>query len=74
MTVFDGFPTDGRTIAANMHTFYRMYRADSTIRRCVDEIQQTSGKCGWELRQYSASGEKSKVVKDEQIDQAIKNS
>lgn len=42
----------GKDLAVNMQTFYKMYRIDADIRRCIQEIQQTTGKGGWALRKW----------------------
>ena len=42
----------GKDLQVNLQTFYKMYRIDADIRRCIQEIQQTSWKSGWGVRKY----------------------
>lgn len=58
-------------LARNMMNFYRMYRINSDLRRCVQEIQQTSGKSGYSLRQYVSSQDYFKEVADPAVDDLL---
>jgi hypothetical protein len=41
-----------KDLQSNLQTFYKMYRIDADIRRCIQEIQQTSWKWGWAVRKW----------------------
>lgn len=59
---FDGAILDGKNITRNNIQFYKMYRINTDIRRCISEKQQTSMKSGFEFRQYIESTGNEKVV------------
>lgn len=41
-----------KDLQVNIQTFYKMYRIDADIRRCIQEIQQTAWKSGWAIRKW----------------------
>lgn len=41
-----------KDLAVNLSTFYKMYRIDADIRRCIQEIQQTSWKSWYSIRKW----------------------
>ena len=66
------FGIDGQQITRCNQTYNRMYRTNSDIQRCVEEIQQTSGKSGFEVRKQMRTRE---IVKETPIfSNALENS
>ncbi len=41
-----------KDLQVNIQTFYKMYRIDADIRRCIQEIQQTAWKSWWGVRRW----------------------
>ncbi len=62
---------NGQDIQLNMQTFYKMYRIDSDIRRCIQEIMQTAGKSGWIIREWINNRQDYKQIKNQQINEML---
>lgn len=69
----NGSIIDGQQIARNYRTYFRMFRINTDIRRCIIEIQQTSGKSGYEIHSVLKNG-KEKVIRVMEFEQFLKNS
>lgn len=65
---------DGKEIARNTRTYGAMYRINPDIRRCVVEIQQTTGKAGYQLKKQLKTDGKEKDITNEQFEAALQRS
>lgn len=62
LTGTDGTVIDGSRIARNMRTYFRMYRSNTDLRRCIAEIVQTTGKSGYETYRVNKAGDREVVI------------
>jgi HK97 family phage portal protein len=65
---------DGKEIARNFRTYGIMYRINPDIRRCVVEIQQTTGKAGYQLKKQLKTDGKEKEITNDQFELALQRS
>ena len=58
-------------MSVNMSTYYKLYRNNSDLRRCVEEKQDTTWKGGYEIVTWY--GETRKVIENKQIEEFLNN-
>lgn len=62
---------NGKEVARNMETYFRMYRVNADLRRCIEEVQQTSCKSWYQTKIWVNNREDYKVVYNEQVEEAL---
>lgn len=62
---------NGKEVARNMETYFRMYRVNADLRRCIEEVQQTCCKSGYQTKIWVNNREDYKVVYNEQVEEAL---
>ncbi len=62
---------NGLDLSRNMKNFYLMYRINSDLRRCVQEIQQTAGKDEWKLVKHIESSDYEKEIYDKNVEDVL---
>lgn len=67
----NGVNINGESISASYRTFWKMYRTNTDIFRCVEEKIQTAMKKGYELQKVNITDGKRKVTKDEAFERAL---
>lgn len=62
---------NGKEVARNMETYFRMYRVNADLRRCIEEVQQTSCKSWYQTKIWINNRSDYKVVYNEQVEEAL---
>jgi HK97 family phage portal protein len=62
---------NGLDLSRSIKNFYLMYRINSDLRRCIQEIQQTAGKDGYRLTLHVSSSDYDKEIIDPEVDKIL---
>lgn len=68
-----GILLDGQSIAQGYATYWKMYKTNTDIQRCIEEKIQTTMKKGWELHRINKTDWKHTIAYDPTFSQALGN-